>query len=84
MRGYATISSQLFEPVAYSEITDQLVDLSKYKPKPSDGGVVGWIMHTQPQNYMTKLDIKVQALKTKEVKSDQEQGQAKSASREEL
>jgi hypothetical protein len=41
-------------------------------------------MHTEPQNYKTKLDIKVQALKTKEVRSGQEQGQAKSASREEL
>ncbi|KAF5717379.1 hypothetical protein FMUND_5856 [Fusarium mundagurra] len=73
-----------FETVAYSEITDQLVDLSRYKPKPSDGGVVGWVMHTKPQNNKTKLDIKVQALKTKEVKSGKEQDQAKSASREEL
>lgn len=84
MRGYATVSSQLIETVADSEITDQLVDLSKYKPKPSDGGVVGWVVHTQPQNHKTKLDMKVQALKTKEVRSGQEQGQAKSASREEL
>ncbi|ENH62747.1 hypothetical protein FOQG_06725 [Fusarium oxysporum f. sp. raphani 54005] len=67
-----------------SKCEDQFVDLSKYKPRPSDGGVVGWVMHTEPQNYKTKLDIKVQALKTKEVRSGQEQGQAKSASREEL
>ncbi|EMT63764.1 hypothetical protein FOC4_g10014011 [Fusarium odoratissimum] len=67
-----------------SKCEDQLVDLSKYKPRPSDGGVVGWVMHTEPQDYKTKLDIKVQALKTKEVRSGQEQGQAKSASREEL
>ncbi|KAI1013111.1 hypothetical protein LB503_002016 [Fusarium chuoi] len=67
-----------------SKCEDQLVDLSKYKPKPSDGGVVGWVVHTQPQNHKTKLDMKVQALKTKEVRSGQEQGQAKSASREEL
>jgi hypothetical protein len=84
MRGYATRFSQSIETVAYTEITDQFVDLSKYKPRPSDGGVVGWVMHTEPQNYKTKLDIKVQALKTKEVRSGQEQGQAKSASREEL
>ncbi|QKD54654.2 uncharacterized protein FOBCDRAFT_240122 [Fusarium oxysporum Fo47] len=67
-----------------SKCEDQFVDLSKYKPRPSDGGVVGWVMHTEPQNYKTKLDIKVQALKTKEARSGQEQGQAKSASREEL
>jgi hypothetical protein len=41
-------------------------------------------MHTKLQNNKTKLDIKVQALKTKEVKSGTEQDQAKSASREEL
>ncbi|KAF4342696.1 hypothetical protein FBEOM_3356 [Fusarium beomiforme] len=67
-----------------SKCEDQLVDLTKYSPKPSDGGVVGWVMHTKPQNHKTKLDIKVQALKIKEVKRGQEQGQSKSASREEL
>jgi serine protease inhibitor ecotin len=84
MRGYVIQFNQSIEIAAYLEITDQLVDLSKYSPRPSDGGVVGWVMHTEPQNHKTKLDIKVQALKTKEVKSGQEQGQAKSASREEL
>jgi hypothetical protein len=59
--------------------------LSKYSPKPSDGGVVAWVEHSKPQDKKTTLDIKVQALKKKEeIKSGQEQGQAKSASREEL
>jgi hypothetical protein len=59
--------------------------LSKYSPKPSDGGVVAWVEHSKPQDKKTKLDIKVQALKKKkEIKSGHEQGEAKSASREEL
>ncbi|KAM0557052.1 hypothetical protein ACHAPJ_005315 [Fusarium lateritium] len=67
-----------------SKCRDQLVDLSKYSPKPSDGGVVAWVEHTRPQDHKMKLEVKAQALKTKETKSGQEQGQPKSASREEL
>ncbi|KAG5665913.1 hypothetical protein KAF25_010038 [Fusarium avenaceum] len=67
-----------------SECKDRLVDLSKYSPKPSDGGVVAWVEHSKPEDKKTKLDIKVQALKKKEIKSGHEQGEAKSASREEL
>jgi hypothetical protein len=63
---------------------DRLVDLSKYSPKPSDGGVVAWVEHSKPQDKKMTLDIKVQALEKKEIKSGQEQDQEKSASREEL
>ncbi|KAM0341521.1 hypothetical protein ACHAPU_009969 [Fusarium lateritium] len=61
-----------------SDCKDQLVDLSKYSPKPSDGGVVAWIEHSKPQDTKTTIDIKVRALKKKG------QGQEKSATREEL
>ncbi|RGP78753.1 hypothetical protein FLONG3_3117 [Fusarium longipes] len=68
-----------------SECKDQLVDLSKYSPKPMDGGVVAWVLHSERQSdKKTKVDIKVQALKAKETKSGQEQGEAKTVSREEL
>ncbi|KAL6921686.1 hypothetical protein FSST1_005712 [Fusarium sambucinum] len=71
--------------MAYNQIADQFVDLSKYSPKPVDGGVVAWVLHSERQpDQKTKVDIRVQALKEKEVKSGQEQGQAKTASREEL
>ncbi|KAF5023850.1 hypothetical protein F66182_4108 [Fusarium sp. NRRL 66182] len=67
-----------------SECKDQLADLSKYGPKPSDGGVVAWVEHTKPQDHKMALDIKVQALKTKESETKQERDHAKSASREDL
>ncbi|KAL4725112.1 hypothetical protein ACLX1H_007258 [Fusarium chlamydosporum] len=68
-----------------SECKDQLVDLSKYSPKPVDGGVVAWVERSERQpDHKTKIDIRVQALKEKVAKSGQEQGQAKTASREEF
>ncbi|KAF5234810.1 hypothetical protein FAUST_7434 [Fusarium austroamericanum] len=68
-----------------SECKDQLVDLSKYSPQPADGGVVAWVLHSERQSdQKTKIDIRVQALKGKKAMSGQEQGQAKTASREEL
>jgi hypothetical protein len=71
--------------VTYIQIADQLVDLSKYSPKPADGGVVAWVLHSERQSdQKTKVDIRVQALKGKEAQSGQEKGQAKTVSREEL
>ncbi|KAJ4133930.1 hypothetical protein NW768_005522 [Fusarium equiseti] len=68
-----------------SECKDQLVDLSKYSPKPADGGVVAWVINSERQdNHKTKLDIRVQSFKEKTVQSGQEQGEAKTATREEL
>ncbi|KAK7398242.1 hypothetical protein QQX98_012392 [Neonectria punicea] len=63
-----------------SECKDILTDLGKYKPTPEDGGVVAWVQHTIPEGKKMKFDIKVNALKAKNVEGKAEE----TVSRDEL
>ncbi|KAF7548317.1 hypothetical protein G7046_g8718 [Stylonectria norvegica] len=66
-----------------SKCKDDLVDLTKYKPEPEEGGVVAWAEHTLPEQKQILIQIKAQVLKGKP-STDEESKKSKTASREEL
>ena len=62
---------------------DDLLDLSKYKPEPEDGAVVGWPQRKKPKNKEMEFKVTVQALKSKPAPSASESA-THSAERDEL
>jgi len=54
-----------------SKCKDDLLDLTKYKPQPKSGNVVGWATHTEPKkDKSAEFTIKVQSLREKNAKDE--------------
>lgn len=50
--------------------TDDLLDLSKYKPEPESGKVVGWATHKESNGKKAEFRVVVQSLKEKASKDE--------------
>lgn len=62
---------------------DDLLDLTKYKPKPQDGAVVGWPEHKKPKENKMEFKVAVRSLKAKE-EATASQSASETATRDEL
>lgn len=62
-----------------SKCKDDLAQLSKYKPTPSDGGVVAWVEHSEPEEKSITIEIKAQVLKSSGDKTEDKKSNSESA-----
>jgi hypothetical protein len=55
---------------AESKCQDDFVDLSKYKTKPEEGGVVAWVDHKQPKEHKMTFKIQARTIRSKEAEQE--------------